>query len=118
LGRIPAIPHYAFAKECKKTEYHTIDIKEELVDFQRKHFDKSPWEAQIIQHLGEAVDIIPTLDMKFDLVLLMPIRKTILIILISFFQNEQRRDYPFIMYCGGSVRTVTPERRKHQNTIE
>jgi predicted O-methyltransferase YrrM len=21
---------------------HTIDIKEELVDFQRKHFDKSP----------------------------------------------------------------------------
>jgi predicted O-methyltransferase YrrM len=74
---------------------HTIDIKEELVDFQRKHFDKSPWEAQIIQHLGEAVDIIPTLDMKFDLVLLMPIRKTILIILISFFQNEQRRDYPF-----------------------
>lgn len=47
---------------------HTIDIKEELLDFQRKHFDKSPWGEQIIQHLGEAVDIIPTLDMKFDLV--------------------------------------------------
>ena len=47
---------------------HTIDIKEELVDFQRKHFDKSPWENQIVQHLGEALDIIPTLDMKFDLV--------------------------------------------------
>lgn len=47
---------------------HTIDIKEELVDFQRKHFDKSPWGAQIFQYLGEAVDIIPTLDQKFDLV--------------------------------------------------
>ena len=47
---------------------HTIDIKEELVDFQRKHFNKSPWGQQIIQHLGEAVDIIPTLDVKFDLV--------------------------------------------------
>ena len=47
---------------------HTIDIKEELVDFQRKHFDKSPWGNQIVQHLGEAIDIIPTLDMKFDLV--------------------------------------------------
>ncbi|WP_339918822.1 O-methyltransferase [uncultured Flavobacterium sp.] len=47
---------------------HTIDIKEELVDFQRKHFDKSPWGQQIIQHLGEAVDIIPALDVKFDLV--------------------------------------------------
>ena len=47
---------------------HTIDIKEELVDFQRKHFDKSPWGNQIVQHLGEALDIIPTLDIKFDLV--------------------------------------------------
>ncbi|WP_291099049.1 MULTISPECIES: O-methyltransferase [unclassified Flavobacterium] len=47
---------------------HTIDIKEELVDFQRKYFDKSPWGNQIVQHLGEAIDIIPTLDLKFDLV--------------------------------------------------
>lgn len=47
---------------------HTIDIKEELVDFQRKYFDKSPWGNQIVQHLGEAVDIIPNIDLKFDLV--------------------------------------------------
>lgn len=47
---------------------HTIDIKEELVDFQRKYFDKSAWGKQIVQHLGEAVDIIPILDLKFDLV--------------------------------------------------
>ena len=49
-------------------QLHTIDIKEELVDFQRKHFDKSPWGKQIVQHLGEAIDIIPTLELKFDLV--------------------------------------------------
>ncbi|MBG6186260.1 O-methyltransferase [Flavobacterium sp. CAN_S2] len=49
-------------------QLHTIDIKEELVDFQRKHFNKSPWGEQIFQHLGEAIDIIPTLDLKFDLV--------------------------------------------------
>ncbi|RBN50406.1 O-methyltransferase [Flavobacterium psychrolimnae] len=49
-------------------QLHTIDIKEELVNFQRKHFDKSPWGKQIFQHLGEAVAIIPTLDIKFDLV--------------------------------------------------
>lgn len=47
---------------------HTIDIKEELIDFQRKYFDKSPWGNQIVQHLGEASVIIPTLDLKFDLV--------------------------------------------------
>ena len=47
---------------------HTIDIKEELIDLQRKYFDKSPWGKQIVQHLGEAIDIIPKLDLKFDLV--------------------------------------------------
>ena len=47
---------------------HTIDIKEELVDFQRKYFDQSTWGNQIVQHLGEAIAIIPTLDVKFDLV--------------------------------------------------
>jgi predicted O-methyltransferase YrrM len=52
----------------KTGQLHTIDIKEELVDFQRKHFDRSPWGNQIFQHLGEAIDIIPTLDVKFDLV--------------------------------------------------
>ncbi|MEY4462279.1 MAG: hypothetical protein RLY98_819 [Bacteroidota bacterium] len=49
-------------------QLHTIDIKEELIDFQRKHFDKSPWGNQIVQHLGEAIGIIPGLDLKFDLV--------------------------------------------------
>ena len=47
---------------------HTIDIKEELIDFQRKYFNKSIWGNQIFQHLGEATAIIPTLDLKFDLV--------------------------------------------------
>ena len=49
-------------------QLHTIDIKEELVDFQRKYFDKSPWGNQIFQHLGEAISIVPTLNLKFDLV--------------------------------------------------
>ena len=47
---------------------HTIDINEELVDLQRRYFDKSDYGTQIIQHLGSALDIIPTLDTNFDLV--------------------------------------------------
>ena len=47
---------------------HTIDINEELVDFQRRYFDKSDYGSQIIQHLGSALDIIPTLETTFDLV--------------------------------------------------
>lgn len=47
---------------------HTIDIKDELVGFQRKYFDQSPWGKQIVQHLGLATEIIPKLVDTFDLV--------------------------------------------------
>ncbi|QEE48276.1 O-methyltransferase [Flavobacterium alkalisoli] len=46
----------------------TIDVNEELVDFQRKYFDLSAYKNQIHQHLGSALDIIPELNKKFDLV--------------------------------------------------
>jgi caffeoyl-CoA O-methyltransferase len=46
----------------------TLDNNEELFDFQRKYFDQSPWPAQIHQHLGNGLEIIPTLNKKFDLV--------------------------------------------------
>ncbi|MFD2564547.1 O-methyltransferase [Aquimarina rubra] len=47
---------------------HTIDINEELEDFQRKYFDLSPYGRQIYQHVGDATEIIPNMDIKFDLV--------------------------------------------------
>lgn len=47
---------------------HTIDINEELCAIQRTYFDKSGMGAQIIQHVGHALDIIPTLTEDFDLV--------------------------------------------------
>lgn len=46
----------------------TIDINEELFDIQKKYFDLSPWKNQISQHLGDALEIIPTLERKYDLV--------------------------------------------------
>ncbi len=52
----------------KDGELHTIDINEELEDFQRKYFDLSDYGKQIHQHIGDATKIIPNLDMKFDLV--------------------------------------------------
>ena len=46
----------------------TIDIKEELMTIQRKYFDLSGKGSQIFQHLGNALDIIPALNKKYDLV--------------------------------------------------
>lgn len=54
----------------KNGELHTIDINEELFDFQKKYFEKSDYKHQIHQHVGTALDIIPTLYMTFDLVFL------------------------------------------------
>ena len=47
---------------------HTIEINEELVDFQKKYFDQSEFKNQIFTHLGEAKNIIPELNLEFDLV--------------------------------------------------
>ena len=51
-----------------KGQLHTIDTNEELYDLQRKYFDKSGFGNQIIQHTGNALNIIPTIDKTFDLV--------------------------------------------------
>ena len=47
---------------------HTIDINEELTGLQRRYFDKSGFGEQIVQHTGDALDLIPKMDMIFDLV--------------------------------------------------
>ena len=47
---------------------HTVDVNEELHDLQRKYFDRSPYGDQIVQHTGNALEIVPELDLCFDLV--------------------------------------------------
>lgn len=52
----------------KKGEIHTIDINEELADFQRSYFDASSYGPQIHQYVGDALKIIPDLEQMFDLI--------------------------------------------------
>ena len=47
---------------------HTIDINEELVDFQQKYFNLSTHKEKIKPHLGNALEVIPNLDTTFDLI--------------------------------------------------
>ena len=46
----------------------TIDINEELETRIKKFVNKSPFASQIHLHVGNALDIVPTLDLKFNLV--------------------------------------------------
>jgi len=46
----------------------TIDKNEELEDFSKRYFEKSAYKKRIKQLVGNALEIIPTIDEKFDLV--------------------------------------------------
>ena len=52
----------------KNGTLHTIDINEELYDMQRRYFDLSGYGTQMVQHTGNALEVIPKLDTTFDLV--------------------------------------------------
>ena len=47
---------------------HTIDKNEELFSLQTKYFEKAGLKNQMHQYVGNALEIIPTIDEKFDLV--------------------------------------------------
>jgi caffeoyl-CoA O-methyltransferase len=69
IGTYTGYSALCLAEGMKKDgELHTIDINEELEAFQRKYFDESPYGKQIIQHLGNALEIIPKLNKNFDLI--------------------------------------------------
>lgn len=53
---------------AKGGELHTIDVNAELEQIQRTFFDRSEYGSQIKQHVGNALDIIPNLDITFDLI--------------------------------------------------
>ena len=46
----------------------TIDKDEELTDMQRSYFDASGFGKHIVQHLGNAAEIIPAIEGTFDFV--------------------------------------------------
>lgn len=51
-------------------ELHTIEVNDELRPVIQKFFDQSGRAAQLHLHIGDAADIIPTLEGLFDIVLL------------------------------------------------
>lgn len=51
-----------------KGTIYTIDKNEELISLQDKYFEKAGFKNQIQQHVGNALEIIPTINTTFDLV--------------------------------------------------
>jgi predicted O-methyltransferase YrrM len=57
---------------------HTIEIDDELESIARKYFRKAGMSNRIFQHIGDAREIIPSIDRMFDLV----------------FVDADKREYP------------------------
>jgi predicted O-methyltransferase YrrM len=69
LGTYTGYSAICLAEGLKENgELHTLDINEELQTIQNKYFELSGFRKSIHQHLGKALEILPNLDMKFDLV--------------------------------------------------
>ena len=51
----------------KQGKLHTIDINEEHINIAKKFFKKSQYNNNIITYNGNAIDIIPKLNLKFQL---------------------------------------------------
>ena len=47
---------------------HTIEINEELKDFASKYFKKSQLNEKITLHIGNALDVMPKIDILFDII--------------------------------------------------
>ena len=57
---------------------HTVEIDDELEDFIKKWFDRSHLSDRITLHIGDALKVVPELDMMFDLI----------------FLDAEKREYP------------------------
>ncbi|MCH5328828.1 MAG: class I SAM-dependent methyltransferase [Coprobacter sp.] len=49
-------------------EIHTVEIDDEIEDFARTYFDRSPYRDRIYFHIGDALEVVPRLEGLFDLV--------------------------------------------------
>ena len=49
-------------------ELHTVEVFDELEDFLRQWIGGSPWADRIHLHIGDALDIVPRMDLVWDMV--------------------------------------------------
>ena len=73
---------------------HTIDINEELKEMSSKYFKKANIDDKIVQHVGNALKIIPELDLNWDLV----------------FIDADKENYSCLLYTSPSPRDATLSR--------
>lgn len=71
IGTYTGYSAICFAKGLTESgQLHTIELNPELSDFAHKYFEKAGVSDKIVQHIGNALEVIPQLDKEWDLVFL------------------------------------------------
>ena len=69
IGTFTGFSAICLAKGLQKNgELHTIELREEDAAIAQSNFSFSAYKNQILLHLGNALEIIPTLKFKWDIV--------------------------------------------------
>jgi len=69
LGTFTGYSAICLAKGLQKEgKLHTIEVNDELEEMAFSYFEKANLQNTIVQHIGDASEIIPTLNETFDLV--------------------------------------------------
>ena len=69
---------------------HTVEVKDELEPLATRFIEQGGYRGRIVQHIGSALEIVPRLDMTFDMV----------------FIDADKREYPEyykMLFASGSV---------------
>jgi predicted O-methyltransferase YrrM len=95
----------------------TIDQNEELEDFARSYWAKSPLHDRIEFHLGQAADIIPTLPDTFDLVFIDADKRNNKVYYDLVFDKLRPGGFLLIDNVLWSGKVIEPVKSNDQDTI-
>lgn len=106
---------------AEKGELHTIDVNEELKYFVQKFVDESPYKNQIHLHIGNAMELIPTMNGPFDIVFIDADKENYLAYFHLVFDKLKQGGYIIadnVLWSGKVVETVKANDTDTQKIME
>jgi len=95
---------------------HTIELDPELEQIASKYYKKAGFDQQIIQYFGDAMNIIPDLDMIFDLVFIDADKENYSIYYCLIFDKVRSGGYILVDNVLWSGKVIEPLRNGDKDT--
>lgn len=96
---------------------HTIDDNDELEEFAQSFFSQSEHGHKIVQHIGKALEVIPAIDARFDLVFLDADKREYLAYYHAVFNKVQTGGYILADNTLWDGKVVQPVAHNDKQTI-